>query len=142
MAANLGHVSPASRFSILTILNANVPRRHSVTSFGVVCGMNSESLAQRLIELAIALQKDHDIGLGLKKLLYAMDSTTIGLCHKLFPWADFRSTKAALKAHTMIDLRGAIPEMLTITAGKAHNVKGRSLYHIFLEHAFFELKNI
>lgn len=82
-----------------------------------------ESLAQRLIELAIALHKEHDIGLGLKEPLYAMDSTTIDLCLKLFPWADFRSTKAAVKAHTVIDLRGAIPVMLTITTGKVHDVK-------------------
>ena len=59
----------------------------------------------------------------MKEPLYAMDSTTIDLCLKLFPWADFRSTKAAVKAHTVIDLRGAIPVMITITTGKVHDVK-------------------
>ena len=82
-----------------------------------------ESSGQRLIAIATALRKDQDIGLGLKEPLYAMDSTTIDLCLKLFPWADFRSTKAAVKAHTVIDLRGAIPVMITITTGKVHDVK-------------------
>ena len=52
-----------------------------------------------------------------------MDSTTIDLCLKLFRWADFRSTKAAVKAYTVIDLRRAIPVMITITTGKIHDVK-------------------
>ena len=60
---------------------------------------------------------------SLGQRLIAMDSTTIDLCLKLFPWADFRSTKAAVKAHTVIDLRGAIPVMITITTGKIHDVK-------------------
>jgi hypothetical protein len=77
-----------------------------------------EALGKRLIEIALDLYKDHDIGLGLSEPLYAMDSTTIDLCLKLFPWADFRSTKAGVKAHTVIDLRGAIPVMLSITTGK------------------------
>jgi len=51
-----------------------------------------------------------------------MDSTTIDLCLTLFPWAEFRSTKAAVKAHTIIDLRGSIPVFLSITTGKVHDV--------------------
>ena len=81
-----------------------------------------EALGQRLIEIALALYKDHDIGLGLKEPLYAMDSTAIDLCLKLFPWADFRSTKAGIKAHTVIDLRGVIPVMLSITTAKVSDV--------------------
>jgi Transposase DDE domain/Domain of unknown function (DUF4372) len=81
-----------------------------------------EALGQRLIEIALDLYEDHDIGLGLKEPLYAMDSTTVDLCLKLFPWADFRSTKAAIKAHTVIDLRGSIPVMLCITTGKVSDV--------------------
>lgn len=81
-----------------------------------------EALGQRLIEIALVLYKDHDIGLGLNEPLYAMDSTTINLCLKLFPWADFRSTKAGIKAHTVIDLRGSIPVMLSITTGKVSDV--------------------
>lgn len=111
--SKLYHVGLRHRITRSTLADAN--ERRSSELF--------ESLAQRLIELAIALHKDHDIGLGLKEPLYAMDSTTIDLCLKLFPWADFRSTKAAIKAHTVIDLRGAIPVMLTITTGKVHDVK-------------------
>ncbi len=81
-----------------------------------------EALGQRLISDSLALYKDDAIALGLKEPLYAMDSTTIDLCLKLFPWADFRTTKAAVKAHTMIDLRGSIPVFLAITTGKVHDV--------------------
>jgi len=111
--SKLYHVGLRHRMTRSTLADAN--ERRSSELF--------ESLAQRLIELAIALHKEHDIGLGLKEPLYAMDSTTIDLCLKLFPWANFRSTKAAVKAHTVIDLRGAIPVMLTITTGKVHDVK-------------------
>jgi hypothetical protein len=57
-----------------------------------------------------------------KEPLYAMDSTTVDLCLKLFQWADFRSTKAGIKAHTAFDLRGAIPFMLSITTAKVSDV--------------------
>lgn len=82
-----------------------------------------EALGQRLIVLALDLYRDEDIGLGLKGPVYAMDSTTIDLCLSLFPWADFRQTKSAVKAHVIIDLRGAIPVFLTITTGKVHDVR-------------------
>lgn len=82
-----------------------------------------EALGQRLIADSLALYKDDTIALGLKEPLYAMDSTTIDLCLKLFPWADFRATKAAVKAHTVIDLRGSIPVFMAITTGKVHDVK-------------------
>lgn len=82
-----------------------------------------EALGQRLIALALDLYRDEDIGLGLKGPVYAMDSTTIDLCLSLFPWADFRQTKSAVKAHVIIDLRGAIPVFLTITTGKVHDVR-------------------
>jgi hypothetical protein len=112
-STKLYHVGLRNRVTRSTLADANERRTSELF----------ESLAQRLIELAIALHKDHDIGLGLKEPLYAMDSTTIDLCLKLFTWADFRSTKAAVKAHTVIDLRGAIPVMITITTGKVHDVK-------------------
>ena len=82
-----------------------------------------EALAQRLIDIALKAHKDTVIGVRLNEPLYALDSTTIDLCLKLFPWADFRTSKAAVKAHTVIDLRGAIPVMVTITTGKVHDVK-------------------
>ena len=59
----------------------------------------------------------------LKQPLYAFDSTTIDLCLSLFPWAEFRKTKAAVKMHTLIDLRGPIPVWVAITTGKVHDVK-------------------
>lgn len=81
-----------------------------------------EALGQRLIEQALALYGDEDLGLGLKGPVFAMDSTTIDLCLTLFPWAHFRRTKAAVKAHVVIDLRGAIPVFISITDGKVHDV--------------------
>ncbi len=77
-----------------------------------------EALGQRLITQALALHSSDRLTLGLQEPLYAMDSTVIDLCLSLFPWADFKSTKAAVKAHTIIDLRGAIPVFLCITTGK------------------------
>lgn len=76
-----------------------------------------EALGQRLITMALALHRDDAIPLGLKEPLYAMDSTTISLCLNLFTWAHFRSAKAAIKAHTVLDLRGSIPVFIAITTG-------------------------
>ncbi len=76
-----------------------------------------EALGQRLITTALALHQDDAIPLGLKEPLYAMDSTTISLCLNLFTWAYFRSTKAAVKAHTVLDLRGTVPVFIAITTG-------------------------
>ena len=81
-----------------------------------------EALGQRLIAMVSAQYRDEDIGLGVKEPLYAMDSTTVDLCLKLFPWADFRSTKAGIKAHTAFDLRGATPFMLSITTARVSDV--------------------
>jgi len=55
-------------------------------------------------------------------MVYALDSSTIHLCLTLFPWAKFRSTESAIKLHTMIDLRGAIPVFISITDGSVHAV--------------------
>lgn len=82
-----------------------------------------EALAKRMIELALDAHKDTPIPLDLKEPLYALDSTTIDLCLSLFEWADFRQTKAAIKAHIAIDLRGAIPVFVSITTGKVHDVQ-------------------
>ena len=82
-----------------------------------------EDLGQRLIASALALYEDADLGLGLKGPVYALDSTTIDLCLSLFPWADFRQTKAAVKAHVLLDLRAAIPVFVSLTTGKVHDVR-------------------
>jgi hypothetical protein len=75
-------------------------------------------LAAILIRRARKLYADDDIGLDLDNTIYALDSTTIDLCLSLFPWADFRSTKAAIKMHTLLDLRGPIPSFIHVSNGK------------------------
>ena len=67
------------------------------------------ALAQRLITQARTLYVDEELGLDLTNTVYALDSTTIALCLSVFPWAHFRTTKAAVKMHTLLDLRGNIP---------------------------------
>jgi len=68
------------------------------------------------------LYTGEDLGLDLSNTVYALDSTTIDLCLSLFPWAPFRSTKAAVKMHTLLDLRGNIPSFIHISDGKVHDV--------------------
>ena len=75
-------------------------------------------LAGVLIRRARKLYEKDDIGLDLANTVYALDSTTIDLCLSLFPWADFRSTKAAVKLHTLLDLRGPIPSFIHVSDGK------------------------
>lgn len=80
--------------------------------------------AQILIEQARQLYaEDNDFTLTLKNMVYAFDSTTIDLCLTLFPWARFRKHKAAVKLHTLLDLRGSIPTFVEITSGDVHDVK-------------------
>ena len=78
-------------------------------------------IAAVLIRRARKLYVGDDIGLDLANTVYALDSTTIDLCLSLFPWADFRSTKAAVKMHTLLDLRGAIPSFIHVSNGKMHD---------------------
>jgi transposase len=78
--------------------------------------------AQRLIIQARTLYESEDLGLELTNTVYALDSTTIDLCLSLFPWAHFRSTKAAVKMHTLLDLRGSIPSFIHVSDGKLHDV--------------------
>lgn len=75
-------------------------------------------IASVLIRRARKLYVDDDIGLDLSNTVYALDSTTIDLCLSLFPWADFRSTKAAVKMHTLLDMRGQIPSFIHVSDGK------------------------
>jgi len=78
--------------------------------------------AQRLIVKARALYAGDDFGVELTNTIYALDATTIDLCLSMFPWAPFRSTKAAVKLHTLLDLRGSIPTFIHISDGKLHDV--------------------
>src|SRR5262252_1337712 len=78
--------------------------------------------AQRLIAQARRLYHNDSLGVELSSTVYALDSTTIDLCLSVFPWARFRSTKAAVKMHTLLDLRGSIPSFIHISDGKLHDV--------------------
>ncbi len=83
--------------------------------------------AQRLIDQARKLYAQEDLGLELTNAVYALDSTTIDLCLSVFPWAHFRTTKAAVKMHTLLDLRGAIPSFIHVSEGKLHDVHALDL---------------
>ena len=87
-------------------------------------------LAALLIRRARKLYRDEDLGLDLTHTVYALDATTIDLCLSLFTWAPFRSTKAAVKMHTLLDLRGAIPAVIHISAGTMHDVNVLDLLRI------------
>ena len=78
--------------------------------------------AQRLIAQARRLYASESLGVDLTNSVYALDSTTIDLCMSVFPWAHFRSTKSAVKMHTLLDLRGNIPSFIHISNGKLHDV--------------------
>ncbi len=90
-----------------------------------------EDLARSLMRKARPLYAGEDLGLELDNTVYALDSTTIDLSLTLFPWADFRSTKAGIKMHTQIDLRGPIPTCIYITSARQHDVR-------WLDHLLFE----
>lgn len=77
---------------------------------------------QSLIHTARTLYVDDDFGAELDHTVYALDSTTIDLCLSLFPWANFKSTRGAVKLHTLLDLRGPIPAFIHITHGQVHDV--------------------
>jgi hypothetical protein len=94
-----------------------------------------EALAQVLIRKARRLYASDSDGLDLDELVYAVDSSTIDLCLSMFPWATFRTTKAAIKLHTQIDLTGPIPVFMRITEGSVHDVH-------FLDQIFFEAGSI
>ena len=100
-----------------TLANANGTRPWAVFA----------DLAQHLIGIAHPLYADDPVGTEFKSLMgatvYALDSTTIDLCLSLFAWAPFRSTKAAIKLHTLIDMRGSIPSFIHISDGKMHDVR-------------------
>ncbi len=78
--------------------------------------------AQALIPVARKLYVNEELGLDLDNTIYALDSTTIDLCLSVFPRAHFRTAKAAVKLHTLLDLRGNIPTFIHISDGKLHDV--------------------
>jgi hypothetical protein len=90
-----------------------------------------EDLAKSLIRKARPLYAGEDLGIDLDNTIYALDSSTIDLSLTLFPWADFRQTKAGIKMHTQIDLRGPIPTCIHVTGARQHDVG-------WLDSLFFE----
>jgi hypothetical protein len=106
---HLGFRSPVARN---TLANANAVRPWQIYA----------DLAQHLIGIARPLYANEPIGLDLKETVYAFDATTIDLCLSVYPWAPFRSTKAAIKLHTLLDVRGSIPTFIHISDGKMHEV--------------------
>jgi len=79
-------------------------------------------LAMRLIHRARGLYAKDALNIELDATVYALDATTIDLCLSLFDWAPFRTTKAAIKMHTLLDLRGSIPAFIHVSDGKMHEV--------------------
>jgi hypothetical protein len=106
---HMGFRAPVARN---TLANANAVRPWQIYA----------DLAQHLIGIARPLYAAEPIGVDLKETVYAFDSTTIDLCLSVYPWAPFRSTKAAIKLHTLLDVRGAIPSFIHISDGKTHDV--------------------
>jgi len=79
-------------------------------------------LACVLIGIAKELYANEDIGVDVSEAVYAFDATVVDLCMSLFPWATFRATKSGIKMHTLLDLRGTIPECIWITEASVHDV--------------------
>jgi hypothetical protein len=94
-----------------------------------------EALAHVLIRKARRLHAGDSNGLDLDEIVYAVDASTIDLCLSMFPWANFKTTKAAIKLHTQIDLVGSIPVFIGLTEGALHDVN-------FLDEMFFEAGSI
>jgi hypothetical protein len=111
-SAKLYHMGIRSPIKRSTLADANERRDWRIYA----------DFAQRLITQARKLYAEEDLGLDLSNTVYALDSTTIDLCLSLFPWAPFRTTKAAVKMHTLLDLRGNIPSFIHISDGKLHDV--------------------
>ena len=107
----LYHMGIRSRVSRSTLADANEVRDWRIYA----------DFAQRLIGIARKLYLDEPFGVDLKETVYALDTTTIDLCLSV-SWAPFRSTKAAVKMHTLLDLRGNIPAFIHISDGKMHEV--------------------
>lgn len=111
-SAKLYHIGIRSPVKRSTLADANERRDWRIYA----------AFAQRLIAQARKLYAEEDLGLQLSNTVYALDSTTIDLCLSLFPWAPFRRSKAAVKVHTLLDLRGNIPSFIHVSDGKLHDV--------------------
>ena len=110
--SKLYHLGIRSSVARNTLANANAVRDWRIYA----------DFAQSLIGIARPLYAEDTFGVDLKNSVYALDTTTIDLCLSVFPWAPFRTTKAAIKLHTLLDLRGNIPSFIHISDGKMHEV--------------------
>jgi hypothetical protein len=110
--AKLYHMGLRSVVARNTLANANAVRDWRIYA----------EFAQTLINIARPLYVDEPFGVDLCDTVYALDTTTIDLCLSVFPWAPFRTTKAAVRLHTLLDLRGNIPTFLHVSHGKLHEV--------------------
>ena len=108
----LYHMGIRATVSRNTLANANATRDWRIYA----------DFAQRLIGIARRLYAEDPFGVDLQQTAYALDATTIDLCLSVFPWAPFRSAKAAVKLHTLLDLRGNIPSFIHISDGKMGDV--------------------
>jgi len=111
-AQKLYHMGIKSPVNRSTLADANEARDWRIYA----------ELAQRLIAQARKLYVGEPLSVDLASTVYALDSTTIDLCLSMFPWANFRTAKAAVKLHTLLDIRGAIPSFIHISDGKLHDV--------------------
>jgi hypothetical protein len=110
--SKLYHLGIRSVVARNTLANANAVRNWCIYA----------DYAQSLMGIARTLYQNEPFGVDLADSVYALDATTIDLCLSVFPWAPFRSTKAAVKLHTLLDLRGNIPSFIHISDGKMHEV--------------------
>jgi len=117
-SAKLYHMGFRQPVSRSTLADANETRDWRIYA----------EIAHRLIAQAKKLYAGDSFGVQLSETVYALDATTIDLCLSVFPWAPFRSTKAAIKLHTLLDLRGPIPSFIHISDGKLHDVKVLDLF--------------
>ena len=108
----LYHIGIRGKVSRSTLAEANEKRDWRIYA----------DFAQSLIEKARNLYINEPFGVDIDETVYALDSTTIKLCLSLFPWARFRKHKGAIKMHTLLNLRGSIPEYIRVTDGKVHDV--------------------
>ena len=112
MNDKLYHMGIRGKISRSTLADANEKRDWRIY----------RDFAQILIRHARKLYADDDFGVQLDETVYALDATIIDLCLSVFPWAKFRKSKGAVKLHTLLDLRGAIPTVVSITDGKVHEL--------------------
>ena len=108
----LYHMGFRGRVSRATLADANEARDWRIY----------RDFAQVLIGIARDLYRDESFGMELSQTVYAFDSTTVDLCLSLFPWAQFRRRKSAVKLHTLLDVRGSIPTNVYVTGGQVHDV--------------------